>query len=279
MAETEFHGAGYSWDAGDTPLMDAASQMFSLCLKWRRQGETLAAYRLSKLQKIWARQLPLVELAAPAACRQRLSALLLRHLLEAWDRTETGSLRTPQHAEARARQVAAFTASVSARFGGEAPSNAAEQWQHQHAAPLLDFVENSISLAQQRVLGLSPLKHVLTKLGGALLPGGLWLEFGVAEGKTLRMIADQLSRLIDGPGADVAGGAVHGFDSFEGLPEDWRPGFTSGHFMRSGAAPPAFTPAQAERIRLVPLPAPCGPHTPPLQCDSGLMGCVPDAYR
>ncbi len=38
---------------------------------------------------------------------------------------------------------------------------------------------------------------------------GLVLEFGVFNGKSIRMIAD----LVEGP--------VHGFDSFEGIPEDW----------------------------------------------------------
>jgi hypothetical protein len=38
---------------------------------------------------------------------------------------------------------------------------------------------------------------------------GLFCEFGVAGGKTIRRIAERVT------------GLVHGFDSFEGLPEDW----------------------------------------------------------
>lgn len=38
---------------------------------------------------------------------------------------------------------------------------------------------------------------------------GLILEFGVFNGKSIRLIADQVD------------GHVHGFDSFEGIPEDW----------------------------------------------------------
>src|SRR5262249_40353056 len=38
---------------------------------------------------------------------------------------------------------------------------------------------------------------------------GLFLEFGVAGGKTTRMIASAIDATL------------HGFDSFEGLPEDW----------------------------------------------------------
>lgn len=42
------------------------------------------------------------------------------------------------------------------------------------------------------------------------------LEFGVASGRTLRLIAESMP--------------VTGFDSFEGLPEDWRDGFPKGAF-------------------------------------------------
>jgi hypothetical protein len=50
--------------------------------------------------------------------------------------------------------------------------------------------------------------------------GGLILELGVASGQSINFIADNLP-------ADVAAkarnnGLVHGFDSFEGLPERWR---------------------------------------------------------
>lgn len=51
---------------------------------------------------------------------------------------------------------------------------------------------------------------------------GLVLEFGVATGDTLRRITKHRS-------------PSHGFDSFEGLPEDWRTGFDKGSFAM---APP-----------------------------------------
>lgn len=47
---------------------------------------------------------------------------------------------------------------------------------------------------------------------------GLYCEFGVESGTTINFIASQTARTI------------HGFDSFEGLPEDWRPGFPAGTF-------------------------------------------------
>ena len=46
----------------------------------------------------------------------------------------------------------------------------------------------------------------------------LAMEFGVYEGHTINQIANQWK------------GGVFGFDSFEGLPEDWRTGFESGRF-------------------------------------------------
>ena len=48
---------------------------------------------------------------------------------------------------------------------------------------------------------------------------GLYLEFGVATGSTLRVITDA-----------APAGSVYGFDSFEGLPEHWRMGYSVGQF-------------------------------------------------
>lgn len=51
-------------------------------------------------------------------------------------------------------------------------------------------------------------------------PGGLFLEFGVASGRSITAIAEARS------------GPVYGFDSFEGLPESWYEGYGKGHFAR-----------------------------------------------
>lgn len=53
--------------------------------------------------------------------------------------------------------------------------------------------------------------------------GGMALEFGVYTGSTLKIIATARSD-----------GKVYGFDSFQGLPEDWRNGFPSGTFTVDG---------------------------------------------
>jgi predicted O-methyltransferase YrrM len=55
---------------------------------------------------------------------------------------------------------------------------------------------------------------------------GATCEFGVFSGRTVNEIARLVSPL-----------PVHGFDSFEGLPEDWRPGFAKDAFSMSGAPP------------------------------------------
>jgi hypothetical protein len=57
---------------------------------------------------------------------------------------------------------------------------------------------------------------------------GLVLEFGVNTGDTLRRITAKRS-------------PSHGFDSFEGLPEDWRTNYDQGHFATE---PPVIPGAQ-----------------------------------
>jgi hypothetical protein len=56
----------------------------------------------------------------------------------------------------------------------------------------------------------------------------LYLEFGVYAGRSMRWWSQHLRQ----PGAMLVG-----FDSFEGLPEDWRPDMPTGHFATGGAPP------------------------------------------
>lgn len=60
----------------------------------------------------------------------------------------------------------------------------------------------------------APLRHCLSRN-----PSGWALEFGVGKGDSLRLIAAQMP--------------VIGFDSFDGLPEDWRPDYPTGTFAQS----------------------------------------------
>lgn len=71
------------------------------------------------------------------------------------------------------------------------------------------------------------LRYALGEIKGP----GLALEFGVATGGTLRIIAD----------AVAADRAVAGFDVFTGLPETWRTGFPAGEFAQEPPDVPGAT--------------------------------------
>ena len=69
------------------------------------------------------------------------------------------------------------------------------------------------------------LNHVFEDLELKQDPNTMWLEFGVNRGGTINYIAG------------FTEGEVHGFDSFVGLPEDWRPGFAKGRFSQNEILP------------------------------------------
>jgi hypothetical protein len=73
---------------------------------------------------------------------------------------------------------------------------------------------------------------------------GLWLEFGVFTGNTIRMMAD----------AYQGAGPVYGFDSFEGLPEKWRDIGGDSHVLGKGGFNMSGNPpfAETEKIKWVP---------------------------
>jgi len=85
-------------------------------------------------------------------------------------------------------------------------------------------------------------------------PAGVVAEFGVYHGLSLR----RLARHVTSP--------IHGFDSFEGLPEDWKPGEPKGSYSTHGRVPqmpshvqlhrgwfadtlPGFVATQQEKLR------------------------------
>jgi hypothetical protein len=70
-----------------------------------------------------------------------------------------------------------------------------------------------------------PLKYVFEDMKLKHKPNTLWLEFGVATGKSINYISK------------FTNDKVYGFDSFEGLPEKWRDGFDKGAFNRNGRLP------------------------------------------
>jgi hypothetical protein len=85
------------------------------------------------------------------------------------------------------------------------------------AADTAKFVQEAMPLApiykRKGLLHQAALK--------ASRPDGLVLEFGVASGKSINFLADELK-----------GRAIHGFDSFEGLPEAWTDQYQKGHFAQ-----------------------------------------------
>lgn len=70
-----------------------------------------------------------------------------------------------------------------------------------------------------------PLQYVMEDLKIKHEPDDLWLEFGVFNGTSINYISN------------FTDGVVYGFDSFEGLPEDWRPGFEKGTFSTNKKLP------------------------------------------
>jgi predicted O-methyltransferase YrrM len=86
--------------------------------------------------------------------------------------------------------------------------------QRQALAESARFVDEALGCVESFETNFGLLTHAL----GKATAEGLWAEFGVYSGKTINFIAKR------------APGRVFGFDSFEGLPEDWRPGFAKGRF-------------------------------------------------
>lgn len=82
----------------------------------------------------------------------------------------------------------------------------------------LDFVEQHLGGTNSCPGKLPTLEAALR----AVTVPGMFLEFGVATGGTLRIIS-----------AAAEGQPVYGFDSFAGLPERWRPGHDAGLFAMS----------------------------------------------
>lgn len=67
---------------------------------------------------------------------------------------------------------------------------------------------------------------------------GPWLEFGVWKGTTARLLIDRLPW----------GGRLSLFDSFQGLPEDWKDGFPKGRFLLPESQRPRFSDRRVELV-------------------------------
>lgn len=74
-------------------------------------------------------------------------------------------------------------------------------------------------------VGMWPLQYIMEVQKYKHKPNTLWMEFGVASGRTINYISKFTTEV------------VYGFDSFEGLPDKWRDGFDKGTFTMNGQLP------------------------------------------
>jgi predicted O-methyltransferase YrrM len=100
----------------------------------------------------------------------------------------------------------------------------------QENARRLIALAESAEYAKQHMLGAIAFDDTLQVLSYGLERApreGLYAEFGVWQGGTINFIADRVGHAI----------TVHGFDSFEGLPEDWQGEYSKGAFHMQGVLP------------------------------------------
>lgn len=92
------------------------------------------------------------------------------------------------------------------------------------------FVDAFNKRLEGKPLAMLALDYYLQGMDDASAAAGEWVEFGSFSGKTMRKIAD--ARFQHGGHKQV-----HGFDSFQGLPEQWRSNFLAKAFDRAGTPP------------------------------------------
>ena len=100
------------------------------------------------------------------------------------------------------------------------PNDVREELMHQATVEAASFVDSNLG----HVEGAFDPPHLLDQAIDAVSVEGLYLEFGVYTGTTINHIARRIKQ------------TVHGFDAFEGLPEDWR-GVPAGKFSLKGEPP------------------------------------------
>jgi hypothetical protein len=117
-------------------------------------------------------------------------------------------------------QKAAMVAKIPLGYANSHPYNGLLERAHTET---LDFIINNMPDAIAFDTPRDLMRHALT----LTTVEGIYAEFGVNEGGTVTFIAKQKP--------DVK---VHGFDSFEGLPEDWSGNkMSAGFFDRKGRLP------------------------------------------
>lgn len=117
-------------------------------------------------------------------------------------------------------QKAAMLARLPVAYPSSHPYTGLQARAHEET---LDFILESMPEALAFDTPRELMRHALSQVKGE----GFCAEFGVNEGGTVNFIARTLP-----------GRTIHGFDSFEGLPEDWAGNtMAAGFFNRKGRLP------------------------------------------
>jgi hypothetical protein len=174
-------------------------------------GESVAAEQV--LAAVEAREPGFIE---PALLRQ-LYALDHEPLAAVADGMAALAARAPQAGEV---EIAARALAV---FCGREPAAPHDFGRPRANARWRAVLHQARHCPPARLFGTAGgvLRHALE----ACTVTGLTLEFGVYHGRSLRQIAAQVA------------GAVHGFDSFQGLPEDWTANDPRGSYSTGGRLP------------------------------------------
>jgi len=117
-------------------------------------------------------------------------------------------------------QKAAMVARLPIAYSADHPYTGLKERAHRET---LDFIIEQMPDALAFDTPRELMHHALSRV----TLDGLYAEFGVNEGGTISYIAKQ-----------KPGRTIHGFDSFEGLPEDWAGNaMAAGYFNRKGRLP------------------------------------------
>ena len=161
--------------------IDAAARAFGLAMKWYRRGEKLTHHKLQRIHKlIHQYKDPIPAADHPVGVEY--------------------ARRTPKELEVLSARIA--SAACHALYQREIVCQVVDQ---HHVAQLeselgklgrpptvfeltyFEFLIGSMRTLDEKTLGSEALPHVLTEMSAA--SPGLWLEFGVASGRTLKLMA------------------------------------------------------------------------------------------
>lgn len=102
------------------------------------------------------------------------------------------------------------------------------------------FVNATVDMLQQQAIGQWTLTHWLNKLATPRDSNGEWAEFGVFNGRSIRILSLARQRLRREAGRP--GRPVHGFDWFNGIPDDWHAYAKAGSYNSTKHGPPFDDP-------------------------------------